>query len=84
MKQKITGSFKTFTLTMNNEPCTVVLTFDSVEENVWSVTIQINPFRQYLYELVFVFYHFGPCLHGGGVPQIGEVTFLGGVIRLSI
>ena len=35
MKQKITGSFKTFTLTMNNEPSTVVLTFDSIEENVW-------------------------------------------------
>ena len=24
---------------MNNEPATVVLTFDSVEENVWSVTM---------------------------------------------
>ena len=24
------------------------------------------------------------CLHGGGVPQIGEVTRLGGVTRLSI
>ena len=24
------------------------------------------------------------CLHGGGVPQIGEVTRLGGVARLSI
>ena len=84
MKQKITVSFKTFTLTMNNEPCTVVLTFDSVEENVWSVTIQINLFWQYLYQVVFVFYHFRACLHGGGVPQIGEVTCLGGVARLSI
>lgn len=35
MKQEITGSFKAFTLTMNNEPSAVVLTFDSVEENVW-------------------------------------------------
>ena len=58
---------------MNNEPCMVVLTFDSVAENVWSVTIQINPFWQYLYRL-----------HGGRVPQIGEVTRLGGVTRLSI
>ena len=24
------------------------------------------------------------CLHGGGGPQIGEVTRLGGVTRLSI
>ena len=24
------------------------------------------------------------CLHGGGVPQVGEVTRLGGVTRLSI
>ena len=24
------------------------------------------------------------CLHRGGVPQIGEVTRLGGIIRLSI
>ena len=24
------------------------------------------------------------CLHGGEVPQIGEVTRLGGVARLSI
>ena len=24
------------------------------------------------------------CLHGGGVPQIGEVSRLGGVTRLSI
>ena len=45
---------------MNNEPCTVVLTFDSVEENVWSVTIQINPFWQYLYKVVFVFTTLGP------------------------
>ena len=35
MKQKITGSFETFTLTMNNEPSMVVLTFDSVEESIW-------------------------------------------------
>ena len=27
---------------------------------------------------------FRACLHGGGVPQIGEVTHLGGVTRLSI
>ena len=27
---------------------------------------------------------FRACLHGGGVPQIGEVTRLGGVTRLSI
>ena len=24
------------------------------------------------------------CLHGGGGPQVGEVTRLGGVTRLSI
>ena len=24
------------------------------------------------------------CLHGGGGPQVGEVTLLGGVTRLSI
>ena len=24
------------------------------------------------------------CLHGGGGPQVGEVTHLGGVTRLSI
>ena len=24
------------------------------------------------------------CLHGGGRPQVGEVTRLGGVIRLSM
>ena len=24
------------------------------------------------------------CLHGGGEPQVGEVTRLGGVTRLSI
>ena len=24
------------------------------------------------------------CLHGGGGPQVGEVTRLGGVARLSI
>ena len=24
------------------------------------------------------------CLHGGGGPQVGEVTCLGGVTRLSI
>ena len=24
------------------------------------------------------------CLHGGGVPQVGEVACLGGVTRLSI
>ena len=24
------------------------------------------------------------CLHGGGGPQVGEVTSLGGVTRLSI
>ena len=24
------------------------------------------------------------CLHGGGGPQVGEVTFLGGVTRLSV
>ena len=28
--------------------------------------------------------YFRACLHGGGVPQIGEVTRLGGVARLSI
>ena len=28
--------------------------------------------------------HTGACLHGGGVPQIGEVTRLDGVTRLSI
>ena len=27
---------------------------------------------------------FRPCLHGGGGPQVGEVTSLGGVTRLSI
>ena len=48
------------------------------------MTIQINPFWQYLYKVVFVFYHFRACLHGGGVPQIGEVTCLDGVTRLSI
>ena len=26
----------------------------------------------------------GACLHGGGGPQVGEVTRLGGVTRLSI
>ena len=24
------------------------------------------------------------CLHGGGAPQVGEVTCLGGITRLSI
>ena len=28
--------------------------------------------------------HFRACLHGGGGPQVGEVTRLGGVTRLSI
>ena len=27
---------------------------------------------------------FRACLHGGGEPQVGEVTRLGGVTRLSI
>ena len=27
---------------------------------------------------------FRACLHGGGRPQVGEVTRLGGVTRLSI
>ena len=27
---------------------------------------------------------FRACLHGGGGPQVGEVTRLGGVTRLSI
>ena len=27
---------------------------------------------------------FVPCLRGGGGPQVGEVTRLGGVTRLSI
>ena len=27
---------------------------------------------------------FRACLHGGGGPQVGEVTCLGGVTRLSI
>ena len=27
---------------------------------------------------------FRACLHGGGVPQVGEVTRLGGVTRLYI
>ena len=38
-----------------------------------------------------IFIHWNPdfcafraCLHGGGGPQVGEVTRLGGVIRLSI
>ena len=25
----------------------------------------------------------GPCLHGSGGPQVGEITSLGGVTRLS-
>jgi len=29
-------------------------------------------------------YGFGPVLHGGGGPQVGEVTRLGGVTGLSI
>ena len=28
--------------------------------------------------------HFRACLHEGGGPQVGEVTRLGGVARLSI
>ena len=34
--------------------------------------------------LYSVFYYFRACLHGGGGPQVGEVTRLGGVTRLSI
>ena len=33
---------------------------------------------------LFHFNFFRACLHGGGGPQVGEVTRLGGVTRLSI
>ena len=39
------------------------------------IGIPLNPGTSFL---------FRACLHGGGGPQVGEVTRLGGVTRLSI
>ena len=39
---------------------------------------------RYVREKFYSFYFVRACLHGGGGPQGGEVTRLGGVTRLSI
>ena len=39
---------------------------------------------RYVREKFYSFYSVRACLHGGGGPQVGEVTRLGGVTRLSI
>ena len=52
--------------------------------SVWTsdfVTLSIMIQYNYLVKPVGIF---RACLHGGGEPQVGEVTRQGGVTRLSI
>ena len=53
----------------------VTIVFLNKQTNKKQIGIPLNPGTSFL---------FRACLHGGGGPQVGEVTRLGGVTRLSI
>ena len=49
-----------------------------------SIIVRVNVVLNRTVHVLTVTGVFRSCLHGGGGPQVGEVTRLGGVTRLSM
>ena len=62
-----------------NFPLAAEITIDSYFGNVTSSLFALTIVRKIYASADPKQYRLGACLHGGGGPQVGEVTLLGGL-----